>query len=312
MKLINILILGAGGDIGQSICEILAEIKWIEKKVGTDININSASSILFDKYYKVPSCNNIEYIGEISKIIENEKISMVLPVSEPEIRYFFLHNIKSIKNIPLILANFLSLSIALDKLKTITFLKKNNLPYPRTQKQIQNIKLQYPIIAKSKIGSGNKSVILVKDKIDLQYIKAKFSNYILQEYLPDDQGEYTCGLFRSTKDEIRYIVFKRVLKSGYSVSGEIVDNESINNLLVSIANLLNLKGSINIQLRIVNDIPYIFEINPRFSSTVRFRDLFGFRDVLWVLQDNLNQKISDYHKPTAGAKFFKGYKEYIL
>ena len=94
----------------------------------------------------------------------------------------------------------------------------------------------------------------------------------------------------STKDEIRYIVFKRVLKSGYSVSGEIVDNESINNLLVSIANLLDLKGSINIQLRIVNDIPYIFEINPRFSSTVRFRDLFGFRDVLWVLQDNLNQK----------------------
>ena len=57
------------------------------KKVGA-LNINSASSILFDKYYKVPSCNNIEYIGEISKIIENEKISMILPVSEPEIRYF--------------------------------------------------------------------------------------------------------------------------------------------------------------------------------------------------------------------------------
>ena len=141
---------------------------------------------------------------------------------------------------------------------------------------------------------------------------SKFPNYVLQQYLPDDQGEYTCGLFRSTNGEIRYIVFKRELKSGYSVSGEIVDNESINNLLVSIANLLNLKGSINIQLRIVNDIPYIFEINPRFSSTVRFRDMFGFRDVLWVLQDNLKQKISDYHKPNAGAKFFKGYKEYIL
>ena len=52
MKKINILILGAGGDIGQSIFKILKEINWIKSIVGTDININSASSVLFNKYYQ--------------------------------------------------------------------------------------------------------------------------------------------------------------------------------------------------------------------------------------------------------------------
>ena len=73
----------------------------------------------------------------------------------------------------------------------------------------------------------------------------------LQEFLPEDEGEYTCGLFRSSKGEIRHIIFKRDLLSGFSVFGEVVENESINQLMVKIAKLLKLNGSINIQLRIV-------------------------------------------------------------
>ena len=48
----------------------------------------------------------------------------------------------------------------------------------------------------------------------------------------------------------------------------------------------------------MNGKPYVFEINPRFSSTVRFRDLFGFKDVLWVLEDEIKTVISSYNKPS--------------
>lgn len=311
MKPINILLLGAGGDIGQSIYKIMSEIKWIQKTVGTDININSASSLLLDKFYRVPKCNDLAYMGKISQIINEENISLILPVSEPEIRHFFQNTIESINNIPLILANSFSLSIGLDKLKTIEFLRDNNLPYPKTQKQNANLDLDYPIIAKSNKGSGSKSIIKIEDEIDLIYVNRKFPHHILQEFLPEDEGEYTCGLFCSSKGEIRHIIFKRDLLSGFSVFGEVVENESINQLLIKIANLLKLKGSINVQLRIVKGIPYIFEINPRFSSTVKFRDLFGFKDVLWVLEDQLNSEISIYKKPPIGSKFFKGFNEYI-
>lgn len=312
MKQINILLLGAGGDIGQSVFKILKEIDLIKTIVGTDININSASSLLFDQYYQVPKCNKEDYISVISKIIIEEKITLIFPISEPEIRHFFQKRINFINDIPLVLANSLSLSTALDKLKTVEFLKQFNLPYPKTQRQDENLILNYPIIAKSNAGSGSKSIILVEDEFDLNYVKRKFPNHILQQFLPEDEGEYTCGLFCSSKGIIRHIVFRRDLMSGFSVFGQIVENDSIDRLLVKIATKLNLRGSINVQLRIVNGIPYVFEINPRFSSTVRFRDLFGFKDVLWIIEDQLNKEISIYTPPKKGSKFYKGFNEYIV
>ena len=312
MKQINILLLGAGGDIGQSIFKILNEIDWIKTIVGTDININSASSLIFDQYYQVPKCIHEDYSSVISKIIIDEKITLILPVSEPEIRYFFQKGINFINDIPLVLVNPLTLSTALDKFKTVEFLKQYNLPYPKTQRQDDQLTLNYPIIAKSNTGSGSKSIVLVEDELDLNYVKRKFPNHILQQFLPEDEGEYTCGLFCSSNGEIRHIVFKRDLMSGFSVFGQIVENDSIDQLLVKIATKLNLRGSINVQLRIVNGSPYVFEINPRFSSTVRFRDLFGFKDVLWVLEDQLEYTLSSYKKPLKSSKFYKGFNEYIV
>ena len=78
-----------------------------------------------------------------------------------------------------------------------------------------------------------------------------------------------------------------------------------------LAEKLNLIGSINIQLRIRGDEPVIFEINPRFSSTVLFRYLFGFKDLEWSIQDLLDHEIGDYTKAKEGRMFYKGFKEYI-
>jgi carbamoyl-phosphate synthase large subunit len=54
---------------------------------------------------------------------------------------------------------------------------------------------------------------------------------------------------------------------------------------IKIAKKLELNGSINIQLRLHEGLPYIFEINPRFSSTVFIRSELGFNDVAWSLGD---------------------------
>ena len=56
-----------------------------------------------------------------------------------------------------------------------------------------------------------------------------------------------------------------------------------------VAEQLDLIGSMNIQLRLTADGPRIFEINPRFSSTVYMRNLIGFSDVIWSVKDTLNE-----------------------
>jgi len=41
----------------------------------------------------------------------------------------------------------------------------------------------------------------------------------------------------------------------------------------------------NVQLRLTDVGPRVFEINPRFSSTVLMRHRMGFTDVLWMLDE---------------------------
>lgn len=52
-----------------------------------------------------------------------------------------------------------------------------------------------------------------------------------------------------------------------------------------IAQGLDLCGSMNIQLRLTENGPRVFEINPRFSSTVLMRHRMGYTDVLWAIDE---------------------------
>jgi len=134
---------------------------------------------------------------------------------------------------------------------------------------------------------------------------------VAQEYLPNIDGEFTCGLFRSNSGVIRTIIFRRELTAGYSGFGEVIRNNDITDLLLNIAEKLDLRGSINIQLRLRNEQPVVFEINPRFSSTVLFRSLFGFNDVIWSIQDILGISLNAYSPSNKYRFFYKGFSEYI-
>ena len=87
------------------------------------------------------------------------------------------------------------------------FLKKNNLPHPKAQQLDQPITMDYPLIAKSNKGSGSKNIVWIEDELDLTFVKRKHPGHILQEFLPADEGEYTCGLFRSSDESVFHRYF---------------------------------------------------------------------------------------------------------
>ena len=213
----------------------------------------------------------------------------------------------------MITASSLALEVGFDKLKTAEFLKSNGLPFPTTflAKDIKTIDI-FPVILKSKTGSGSKGIHKINSMDEfLFYTRNDIEDYVVQEFITNKNGEYTCGLFRSNQGEIRSLIFKRELKSGYSGYGEVIENEEITNLLEKLAVKLNLVGSINVQLRIDDNTPIVFEINPRFSSTVLYRHLFGFEDLLWSIEDKLGYELSDNREYVIGRKFYKGFEEYI-
>jgi carbamoyl-phosphate synthase large subunit len=312
MKKINILVTGCGDDIGQSIGKILKTLPFSGNIVGTDISLNNASKFIYDKLIQVPPINSLNYSNEIHKIIDSFNIDVIIPSCEPEIRYHTKKNIdKTYLGKIFISSDLNSRKIGFDKLKTVNFLKKNNFPFPETNIVGKIIKPKFPLIIKSRAGSGSKKIFIVNNKNDFNFYKNKYSSFIAQELINDSEAEYTCGLFRSKNNDIRYISYERLLLNGYSSYGRVVDIQEVNELLMNLAIKINLIGAINVQFKISKRGPCIFEINPRFSSTVRFRDLMGFKDLLWSLEDSLDLPISDYQKVKKGTAFYKGFEEFI-
>jgi carbamoyl-phosphate synthase large subunit len=312
-KAANILVTGCGGDIGQSIGKILKESALVNELHGCDISDKNAGKFIYSNFFIGLPYKGKNYLSNLENYIKENKIDIIIPVSEPELRYFSETNIlKEIGKAKMLTASSEALTIGFDKLATANFLKENNLPFPETKLvSTENYLPQFPVILKSRTGSGSAAVYKVSNLEDFNYIKLKNIDFIAQEFLDDNKGEYTCGVFRCKKGNIRTLIFKRELTGGYSGYGEIINNNDITNLLRNLAVLINLEGSINVQLRLTEKGPVVFEINPRFSSTVLFRHMFGFKDLEWSIQDKLNIEISPYTNAKEGQKFYKGYNEFI-
>jgi carbamoyl-phosphate synthase large subunit len=313
-KRLNILVTGCGGDIGQSLGKILFKSTYTKNLFGIDISDKNAAQFIFPNFSVGLRFTNCDYIQKLEAFVEENAIDIIIPIAEPELRYFSENNIlEHIGKAKMITASAKALDVGFDKYKTAEFLKAEALPFPKTYlaKDVKAIDA-FPVVLKSKTGSGSKDIHKINTMDEfLFYTRTHIEDYVVQEFITDENGEFTCGLYRSSKGEIRSQIFKRELHGGYSGYGEVIENETITSLLEELALKLDLVGSINVQLRIQDNSPKIFEINPRFSSTVLYRHLFGFEDLIWSLEDRLGWELSDNRKDVFGRKFYKGYEEYI-
>jgi carbamoyl-phosphate synthase large subunit len=313
MRTYNILVTGCGGDIAQSIGKILKTYSNTGKLIGCDIHNDHAGHFIFHECFIVERVSSPHYNDSVVHLIKAHHIDIIIPSTEYELEYLLANEYSDIDNCIVIKPNDLAVQIGLDKFSTIKFLEENNLPFPKTLPLDQAAQLSFPFIVKKRRGSGSKTVYKVNDEDTFALVNKVIGNAgICQEYLDSDNEEFTCAVYRSRAGVLRTIQFRRKLTGGYSGFGIVECEDSIDKLLIKVAQALNLIGCINIQLRLQNGIPKIFEINARFSSTVLFRHLFGYEDLIWSIQDALGHELNEYNPPKKGGKFYKGFQEYVV
>lgn len=306
----KILVTGCGGEIGLGIGRILQKENITSSIIGCDIHEDHAGTFVFNRVEIISRADSSTYLDSINCLIKKYNIDVVIPTSEPELRVLAINELYKKVASKIIMANPQALEVGFDKLATAEMLRINNLPYPWTMPVKEGNPRELPCIIKGRFGSGSRNISVVENDL-LEFYTIHRQQDIWQEYLTPDDQEFTCGLFRSASGETRTITIRRVLKGDHTVSGEVVENNDIDDLLISIANVLQLTGSINVQLRLANNRPVVFEINPRFSSTVVFRHILGFKDLIWCLEDKEKKPISKYLPPKPGTRFYRGDTEYI-
>jgi carbamoyl-phosphate synthase large subunit len=284
---LKFLITGCHGDLAFSIAQIIKKNFKNSTLIGTDLEKNGMGNLIFDQIYRVPPTSNKNYLKIISKL--SKSVNLLIPSSEKEI-VFFSKNEKKFKS-KILINDKKIIDLFSNKLKTQKFLKKNfknfSLNFSSQLSEIKKSKMSLPFFLKKKSGSGNQNYRIIKNKSDLKELKLyKQNEWVIEELLNKNSDEYTCAIIR-IKDLKKIIIFNRKLhKLGHTMFADQFEDKAIETDLLTIADKINLNGVINIQFKIQDNQIKIFDINPRISSTVKMRDLLGFKDCLWWIKKN--------------------------
>ncbi len=282
----NLFVTAVGGDIACSTLRCIRRHYPCNQIIGCDIQKYVQGLDYVDTFILAPTYENEKiYLDFIEETCLKYEITHFLPMTEAEILIAH-HNRELFKKhgILLMINNGNIIDIALSKYNTAKYLLEIGVASPNTFKQGDyDNQLTYPLVVKADYGRGSKDVFIVSNDMEYKYALSQVTNPIIQEYIGSKDEEYTMGIF-SDGDKVKEITFKRKLGfGGMSVCVECVSDNKLTKIASQIADSMHLIGSLNVQMRKSDDTYYVFEINPRLSSTVGFRDLFGFNDVIWWL-----------------------------
>ncbi|SVD60874.1 uncharacterized protein METZ01_LOCUS413728, partial [marine metagenome] len=259
----RILVTAIGGDVSQSVAQCLRGYDEDMLLIGTDIHDKHGGNLFVDEFLTVPSAKDPDYVHAISDIVESKNIDATIPLNETELRVL----VDVSQDLKVIQCGRDIVNAGLDKLTTIESLKSFGIDVPWTINADTEKALDFPCIIKPRFSSGSSSIFIVNSDAEAEFFSNRYSECVFQELLEPSYKEITCGLYRTEDGRIESIQFERLLARGLTGWAKVVNNREVEELLTIIAEKWHLRGSINVQLRITEKGPMVFEINPRFSST---------------------------------------------
>ncbi|MDM5438821.1 ATP-grasp domain-containing protein [Bacillus hominis] len=176
--------------------------------------------------------------------------------------------------------------------------------------------MNFPLIVKSPKSTGSKDVLLIKNKdqliLSMKSLLKKLPNeeILLEEYI--DGPQYLVEvLVQNGKVHIIAIIeqeitlFERFIVTGYSLLGQ-VDKRLYNSLFDAINSVIqafNMKnGSCHLELRRINDVWKLIEINPRISGGA-MNDIIEIGHGINLVQETIQLMLGN--KPSLNKKHYK-------
>lgn len=277
----NVLVTGIGGNVAQGILRNIIALKYGIRLVGIDTKNVSAGNHLCDKTYQVSHSSSPDYIPEIVKICQMEKIDLIIPGTDYETYYLAMAR----KKLPTLASSDTKVAHTfLNKYETYLAFSKLSIPFAETMLPSKYKNEFDEIIVKPTEGVGSKGIYINPPNPD------SFSgNYIIQKLY---KGTEITIAFYITKDKklLGQITFIRTLVHGATNICEVTFkySEKVEILLKKIVENFDIKGSCNVQAVVESSGDIIpFELNCRISGTNSIRSQFGFEDVKYVLEEYL-------------------------
>jgi carbamoyl-phosphate synthase large subunit len=320
---ISVLVTGVGGGaVGHEALKALRLAERGYRLVAADRNARAVGLLDADRTYVIPSASDPNYFDAVLEVIRQEGVAAVVPGSDAELLILTRRRGELSEVGALLLANSEAvIDTCSDKERTASFLRSNGFSVPKTIRletdaDVARVEWLPAIIKPTSGGGGSNLVFVAQTPRELaffaDYVRSAGSIPIAQEYVGDLNSEYTVGVLHSlggsfigsvalrrdltnalsTRARIRARAGRRVgemlvVSSGIS-QGVIEDAPEIRNACERIAAAMQSCGPLNVQLRVVDGVVYVFEINPRFSGTSGFRALAGFNEADLLIRHHVD------------------------
>jgi carbamoyl-phosphate synthase large subunit len=294
-KTASVVVTAAGTVIGQGIMKCLrlankngGEIEY--RITATDASPLAAGLYRGDTGVVVPLASDPAYVESIIDAVKKAGATAIFPGSDEELLPLAsaMEKIERRSGAKVIVNPKGVLETCADKWKTYIFLKEYD--FPRAESAVPETKdaffatFGFPLVVKPREGHGSVDFHIVHDRgeaeLAIGVIERKGSRPLIQEYLGDDGMEFTTGVTvnASGGKVMSSISMRRTLKVGQTYKAFIDSFDGVRASAEKVALKLGARGALNVQSRLVDGAPKIFEINPRLSASSPMRAVAGVNE----------------------------------
>ncbi len=272
MRRFNILLTAGSRRVAlvHAFRSALKSVGTLGSVIVTDVNPLSPAVHVADRSYRVPMAGDPDYVNELLAICEAEDVRLIVPTIDDELPIFgAAREVFRAAGVTAICSSEATAALCNDKYATCAHLARAGVPAARTWLPAQlREDMPLPLFIKPRIGRGAVGAFPVRTPEHLDFFLHYVESPVVQEYLagPEFTIDVMCGL-----DGTPLSIVPRervVIRAGVIDRGRTVNDSRLIELARAACAAIRFVGPINIQCRMRDDQPAIFEINPRFSGGI--------------------------------------------
>ncbi|OQB78935.1 MAG: carbamoyl phosphate synthase-like protein [Bacteroidetes bacterium ADurb.Bin123] len=295
--------------------------KGFEVHIGEEFGLNvSRFSKHTKRYleYPSPEVHPEEFIEYLINVTKKNSYDMIIPVRDTTTLEIAKHKKKFEAYTRLYLADSDRINILRDKGQTIKLAGKAGIPHPLTffpedtdmDEILDNMSL--PFLIRARVSSGSRGIEYIKNvenfKNNYEFIKSKFGEPIIQEYINKKGYSTACILLDDNSEEVASFTYRRIkeypINGGPTVVGISCDDQEIKKMAISLLKANKWKGVAEVEFIIDQfNKPMLLEVNPRFWMPLNLAIKSGvdFPYLLYRLANG--EKVNKSDKYKIGMKY---------
>lgn len=268
----NVLITAASRRVGlvHAFQRALAESRDDGLVIVTDVNPLSPAVYTADRAFRVPLATEPGYVDELFAIATGEHVRLIIPTIDDELAILGRERDRFAKaGVCIAVSDPETAELCDDKFATCSALAGRGisaasswLPHDLPACPA------FPLFIKPRRGRGGVNAFSVRHQRDLDFFLDYVPDPVVQAWLSGP--EFTIDVLCDFSNRPLSIVPRRrdVIRAGVIDRGCTVKDASLIAIAESCAAAIPFIGAVNIQCRVMNGRPTIFEINPRFSGGI--------------------------------------------